>query len=97
MLCDTETNRRLAYLKYEHHFIEEPADISAFISDELFVREQRRLLGDKSFDCIFNLKYDVFYWRWLLRSYNGTKIIANLNNYRSTNVDALQKKTGHIK
>lgn len=97
MLCDAETNRRLAYLKYEHHFIEEPADISAFISDGLFVREQRRLLGDKSFDCIFNLKYDVFYWRWLLRSYNGKKIIANLNNYRSTNVDALQKKTGHIK
>ena len=38
MLCDAETNRRLAYLKYEHHFIEEPADISAFIPmDFLFV------------------------------------------------------------
>lgn len=96
MLCDPETNRRLAYLKNEHHFIENTADIDAFLPKGLFLREQKRLLGEKSFDCIFNLKYDVFYWRWLLRSYDCTKVIANLNNYKATNPGALEDKTRHI-
>lgn len=96
MLCDAETNRRLAYLKGEHHFIDNAADIDAFLPDGLFQREQRRLLGSKSFDCIFNLKYDVFYWRWLLRAYPGAKVIANLNNYTLQNQSAVESKTRHI-
>ncbi len=96
MLCDAETNRRLAYLKGEHHFVEDASDIDAFLPDGLFQREQRRLLGSKTFDCIFNLKYDVFYWRWLLRAYPGAKVIANLNNYTLQNQSAVESKTRHI-
>lgn len=96
-LCDAETNRRLAYLKSEHHFIDNPEDVDAFLPNGFFIRERKRLFGDKDFNCIFNLKYDVFYWRWLLRSFSCKKVIANLNNYNSANnANTLSNKTRHI-
>ena len=38
MLCDAETNRRLAYLKYEHHFMRNrPIYLLSYPMDFLFV------------------------------------------------------------
>ncbi|MGN0521727.1 MAG: hypothetical protein ACI4IQ_03720 [Eubacterium sp.] len=81
ILCDEETSKRLAFLKNEYNFIRKPKKINAFLPEDLFLNEQKRLFGDVKYDFIINMKYDVFYWRWLMESMNGRLISVDMNDY----------------
>lgn len=84
ILTDEETNKRLAFLKNEYNFITNPKKINAFLPKGLFKNECLRVFGTTDYDIVFNLKYDVFYWRWLIEALGGKKITVDMNDYNST-------------
>lgn len=84
ILTDSETNKRLAFLKNEYNFITNPKKINAFLPKDVFKNECLRVFGTTDYDIVFNLKYDVFYWRWLIETLGGKKITVDMNNYQST-------------
>lgn len=96
ILCNEEENKRLAFLKNEYYYVDKPEKIKSFFSKALFKNEQKRIFGDIKYDYIINMKFDIFYYNWLIRSMKGKKIYFDINIYSKEKTPYLSGKAEYI-